>query len=333
MTSLRGVVDHHWRALLAADVGGDTGFLTSALPVVSNAGPLLAAIDVDGGRHVLVPLAPRQTVREDHDGRAVHLRVRALQTADVYRRYADLVLVDDDLTEEFTTLCAEVMVAVESDPDRPLRALRRVLSRWRSLLAGSSQKLTTHALVGLFGELIVLRRLLDADGGAVAWWFGPTGAVHDFRHGLRALEVKTSLITEGTSVHIHGVDQLEPPENGELALAWLRVRRSADGRSVPDLLNEVKAVADEPDLVDARVRALGYDHVDRPHYDAVRLTLVEETNFRVDGEFPRVTRAMLRGAANDPAVSELTYAIDLAAGSARSSEVRTSTVEALLGAA
>src|SRR6185295_5802854 len=50
--------------------------------------------------------------------------------------------------------------------------------------------------IGLLGELLFLKRLLDAgEAAALSSWVGPSGEPHDFRTAQREFEVKTTVST------------------------------------------------------------------------------------------------------------------------------------------
>jgi hypothetical protein len=313
--TLRRILDDRWRALDARRP--ETGLTTSALEMQTRHGPLLIAVDRAGGRHLLVPLGARQSIDPDRRSRAVHLTLRPLEDADTYRTYADLALMESSLTEVFTSLCEDVLIAVERDPSRAVRGVRVVLSAWRSLLVGAGDPLGPEALVGLFGELIVLTQLAAIDSGIASCWHGPTGSAQDFHRGANALEIKTTVAPEGRQVRVHGVDQLEPV-GGTLLLVWLRLRRdSQNGRSVPDLVDEAMRTVDDPAPVRSGLAALRYSEADRTHYADIRFTVAETASFLVGPGFPRITPAGLVGDALGAGLSDVVYTLDLDSGPAR----------------
>jgi len=107
------------------------------------------------------------------------------------------------------------------------------------LFATGTSALGPSRLAGLFGELVVLERLLERRGDAANLWTGPSGHRHDFTGVTRSVEVKTSTATEGRRVRIHGLDQLEAPSGAGLDLVWVRVEQNASGRSVPALVEDL----------------------------------------------------------------------------------------------
>ncbi|WP_426509457.1 PD-(D/E)XK motif protein [Dactylosporangium sp. McL0621] len=308
--SLRDLLRDHWEALAAEPIGSAKKMRVAALPVKGSTGPISAAVDASGVRRLLIPLAPNESVASAADS-ALHWRERGLEDAKVFVRYADLSCDRPDLADVFNGLCADILVAVEAAPSRPLKAARTVVARWRALFAPGAVPLGADRLAGLFGELVVLERLLRSHGGASHLWTGPSGHRHDFTGAARSIEVKTSTATEGRRVRIHGLDQLEEPAGGCLDLVWIRVEQSTGGRCVPALVDDLLQLADDEHDLLSRLAEVGYRSADRGHYVDVLFRVTEERWYEVGAGFPRVTIASLVPPA--PPVIDVHYTIDLLA--------------------
>jgi hypothetical protein len=217
----------------------------------------------------------------------------------------------DDL---FTELCADVLVAVQDLPTNPIRALNRVLDRWKALFQAHQTPMGEQQLVGLFGEIMVLNRLLEHDPSAHRLWKGPHGHRHDFSSGRHAVEVKSSLVPEERRPRIHGLDQLEVPENGALSLAWFRLLRAGARSTGHGFVEEVERARrrcdDEVALLDL-LAAAGYHPADADLYEDVRFVIDEERWFRVDATFPGLTGRALETAGVPVSVLDVEYTIDL----------------------
>lgn len=311
-TDLRVVLDHHWAELASAPVRAEVALRVSELPVVTDYGAISAAMDVDGLRHLLIPLRGRQNIPTGRIGGALRVSERALQDDSAYGRFADVVCTRRDLDDVFTGLCGDVLVALEADGQRPYRTTLAVVNRWRQLFSGGLRGLTVAEEVGLAGELLVLLRLLRDDSAAIRHWVGPEGARHDFTDGIRAVEVKSTLAVSGRrTFEAHGLDQLEPPQDGRLFLAWQRFERRPDGRTVRELVAEAGQLCDdESELVD-RLSRLGYSLSQTDQSAESRLAPVESRWYVVDEDFPRLTGVTLDGAIPD-GVYDVRYTVDLA---------------------
>ena len=304
-------------------------FRSAEVGIVTPNGPVLIAVRNDDAKHLLVPIDSRHTVKEDLDGRAVSLRRTVLEDDTSLRTYAALGLVDDNLSDLFATLCAEVLVRITSAPDRALAVLRRALDEWRALLSGARRALGPAEQAGLFGELLVLKDLVVQDPGAVVYWTGHTGTSQDFHRGKVAVEVKTTTSPEGRQVRIHGVEQLGADDSVRLLLVWMRVS-TAGGRSLPDLIDEITALVDDPPGVMAALHDIGYVATDREVYSRRAFELVEQAVYEVRVGFPRIIASGLSGDAALAGLDNIHYDLDLNSPPASSNLVDVDPALALL---
>ena len=108
------------------------------------------------------------------------------------------------------------------------------------MLAAASSPLPETTLIGLIGELEVLRRLMDNDPiVALDAWVGCLGEAQDFRYGGRALEVKTNSVRAPQVVQISSLAQLDPEPYSRLDLVVVTLRLDAAGVCVDDLVAEL----------------------------------------------------------------------------------------------
>ncbi|GAA3371881.1 hypothetical protein GCM10020367_24500 [Streptomyces sannanensis] len=313
-SAFRRVVEQHWSALEGEQTSGERNLRVSYLPVNTGSGPLAVGVDHDGHRHLLVPTHSHQKVRAGLDGPVLRLRKRPLEDKAIYQTYADLGCLRGDLNDLFTELCVDVLVVAESMPQTPVKALYRVLDRWRALFRTESKPLGPERIAGLFGELLLLTRLLEQDPSAHRFWHGPHGHRHDFSTATTAVEVKSTTVGEGRRPRIHGLDQLEPPAGGVLCLAWFRLQRtSADGMGtgfIESIERALRLCDDESALLEL-LAAAGYHSSDAHHYRDVRFVISKETWYRVDAEFPGLTSQALASAGVPVTILEVEYTVDL----------------------
>lgn len=292
-----------------------TAFRSVSVGIDTPHGGLQAAVDAQGHRHLLVPLAAGHSLTESLDGGAVLLRRRALEDERSYQQYASLELVDARLTDLFTALCVEVGDRIAAAPGRAVAVLREVLKDWRALLDGSHQVLSSSALAGLFGELHLLQSVIATDPGAISSWTGPAGYAQDFHRGSRAVEVKTTTAPEGRTIRVHGADQLDVSPPSRLLLRWMRVRCD-QGVSVPDLVDDILALTDDTTAFRSLLRQVGYHDTDREIYARKVFDVIEDRTYEVRSGFPRITPAGLTGDAVLAGLGPVEYTVDLDAPSA-----------------
>ncbi|WP_339129549.1 PD-(D/E)XK motif protein [Streptomyces sp. f51] len=312
--TLRTLVEERWTALEAEQTTGERRLRVAQLPFTTKGEPLTVAVDHDGHRHLLVPIHSHRKVRPGLDGPVLRLRRRILEDEQTYQAYADLACLRDDLSDLFTELCVDVLGATDELPDNQIKALYRVLDRWKALFKTQGTPLGPDQLAGLFGELVVLNRLLAEDPSAHRLWRGPDGHRHDFSAGAQAVEVKSTTSGEGRRPRIHGLDQLDAPEGGTLCLAWLRLQPATanhQGTAFVHMVDRALHLCDDEGALLELLADAGYHVVDSERYQDVRFAVREERWYRVGADFPGLTRATLESANLSVSALDVEYTIDL----------------------
>jgi hypothetical protein len=197
--------------------------------------------------------------------------------------------------------------------------LMRCLRDWRQILVALQRLpsdrpgiLSPDALTGLFGELWILRRLVMDNPSALTSWVGPHKQRFDFQYGANALEVKTTAARDRVEVDIHGIDQLEPLEDGVLHLIVIAVERTnVGGHSLPELVAQVGQQGVDALVLAAKLRAADYAQEDAKHYADMRFIVNREVVFKVDEGFPRIRRTSFIAGNLPSRVKNLRYALDL----------------------
>ncbi|MFF3793332.1 PD-(D/E)XK motif protein [Streptomyces sp. NPDC001981] len=312
--TLRRIVGDSWAALEAEQTTGERRLRVARLPVGTEQGPLTAAVDHDGHRHLLVPVHAHRKIRPGLDGPVLRLGKRALEDEETYQNYADLGCLRHDFRDLFTELCVDVLGVTKGMPDNPVKALYGVLDRWKALFRTQGAPLGPEQIAGLFGELVVLKQLLEKDPSAHRLWCGPGGHRHDFWAGTTAVEVKASTSAEGRRPRIHGLDQLEAPVGGALWLAWFRLRRATTagvGTSFSELVAQTLGLCDDEGALLDLLAGAGYRPADADRYQDVRFAVSEERWYRVGPDFPGLTGEALTTAGIPVWALDVEYTIDL----------------------
>lgn len=279
-------------------------------------GQVCLGIDIDGSRHLLVPIASRTPLRTGLEGPGLSLRKRNLEDDDRYTTYADLACHRSELAYLFDDFCDDVLRELAAFRPLPMKAVYQVVDRWRSMFDRPLGVLTDEAAKGLYTELLVLRRLLARDPSAHRMWVGPRGASHDFHGGDTDLEVKATTVPVGRHVRIHGLDQLEPTHGSTLLLAWFRLtdtRQSGTGESLIELTELALELTDDEPAVRDLLAAAGYLPGTLDTNDGRRYVIADERWYVVDNDLPRLTRAALARADVPETVTDVDYTIDLTA--------------------
>jgi putative PD-(D/E)XK family protein DUF4420 len=205
----------------------------------------------------------------------------------------------NDLATIFAIIVADLIQAStpHAAPAAAVAALFSRLATWQAFLRARRSGLGREAVVGLVGELVVLRRV----AGLIQWpaavnaWKGPAGGLHDFLGQGQGLEVKTS-VGVASALEITTLDQME--DAGLLALLLIHVHllETPVGSSLPALVGEIgdELVRLAPGAVRAfkdTLLASGYSDADAALYQGLRFQILTVRAYRVGSGFPRLTRA------------------------------------------
>jgi hypothetical protein len=283
------------------------------LPQTIATGQLLLGVGADGSR-LLVPFEAdaHRTFKADRRSKGIQLDVLPLEERG-RRYYLDVLCPRGDLRWLFTSFIADVLLRVARRPSvDPVSIVRTTFQAWRALFAGGGRRLSLKQLAGLFGELMLLERLLERNASATPRWRGPLREPHDFRSDRVAVEVKTTLATEDRIVHIHGLDQLTAPETASLYLLHVRAESPAEaGTNVPALVAKLLP-ADHTGRLPGLLAAAGYLAEHAESYESLTFEVKEEQLFKVGAEFPRLSVDSFPNHQVPAGLSDFRYSLDLA---------------------
>ena len=203
---------------------------------------------------------------------------------------------------------------IQLDGFKPLDALDETLRTWASILS-TRTRLTAEAEVGLFGELLVLRALLETGAADAIAWRGGFGEEHDFGFSHADVEAKTTS-GEKRRHWIHGLTQLVATGETPLWLLSLQITRGGDeqGETLPGLIDDVSALADAPgrSRIEANLAQIGWKEEQRDLFDERWRLRTAPLALRVDDDFPRLTPGVLIDAGVDTSrLRQVAYEIDL----------------------
>ena len=236
---------------------------------------------------------------------------------DSSRFFLNLLLTDPLLADVFDVLIDDLInrLLPLNNPLEIVRIFLNQLARWEELFGNyKAGGLSTEQQKGLFGELYLLRKLLD-NGlnpfAVVDSWVGNDAAIQDFRTGNWAIEVKTSSQTTNERLTINGERQLDESPLERLFLYYLNVDvRTSAGESLNVLIDGIRSglAADIQTLFafNRKLVKAGYFDVQATGYVQTGYVIRAEHIFNVAGDFPRIITADLR-----PGVGEVRYSVSL----------------------
>lgn len=285
-----------------------------------SSGRIYCGIDVQGGRHLLVRLKEAEAGLDDTQSRGLKCSTRELATAsNTADRYIDLECRDPRSFTVLDLLAFDLIELINEGDGEAAEVVSVVLNRWRRFWSrGSADILTRDAQLGLFSELWFLAFWMFPNVGtsdALNRWVGPLGARHDFAWNAKAIEVKSTVSTRGRVFTISSLDQLEPPENGTLALFGLTLREDSSAtNSLPALISTIddalRHCPETRDQFESRLDAAGYSRAHTETYSQMTLRVCEECLFSVHSDFPRLTCSDLPRS-RFPGIESVQYEINL----------------------
>lgn len=294
---MSGVPTEVWARLASSQPIGES--LTARLAAPERTDRLLCAIDVALQRHLLIRLGAAEDALLDTESRGLRVETRELSIlGHDPARYIDIACRDAAGHDALDMIGGEVADGLSRAVTSPAEIVHQVLAKWRRFWGQLPRHLLTREeQLGLFAELWFLNTWLAkkvGPGEAVRRWRGPFGARHDFEWVGRSVEVKATTSTRGPVHRINGIDQLAPPENGDLLFFSLRLREEASAsKTLPNLVLSCREEIGIDDEVLAQLEAglvqAGYSLIHEEDYAKLRLRVVEEGLFVVNDTFPRLT--------------------------------------------
>lgn len=219
------------------------------------------------------------------------------------KAYLVLMLEDSSDHELFYGLSKTLVNAVNRIGEAKARLILifNHLKRWQVFFSKKGRKILSKSqIIGLYGELLFLRELVDngvPNDRAVDFWTGPDRSHHDYLINDTAFEIKALSGLERKSVGISSEDQLDYIGK-RLFLRIYHIRESGSSTHGESLNDAVDAVTknlfkDSAALTmfDTKLLEAGYVNLDE--YSEPHWTVTTTTTYNVTDQFPRVVRADL----------------------------------------
>jgi hypothetical protein len=224
--------------------------------------------------------------------------------------YIKIECLDASLETPFALLASQVIehLALGATPSKACMEavldFRRLLSRNGGLLP------TEEEIIGLAGELILLRKLVNINQSLWQGWNGPLGSARDYSWGKTDIEAKASRMAGDSRLTVNGLDQLEPEEGRELLIHHSVLTDNPTGPiHIPLLVDEIREQVSDLEAFDERLVAAGYLNEQRELWLEHRFTLHGSTIYRVCNDFPRIRKSDFPDGTLPAGISKLRYDI------------------------
>ncbi|CAN7578627.1 PD-(D/E)XK motif protein [Rossellomorea sp. LjRoot5] len=233
-------------------------------------------------------------------------------------KYVDIMLTVTkfEYREIFSTLALDLMKTIEKVNKKRVAVISFVqrLNEWQQFLERKNSSVLSQEIQrGLFGELIVMKELLEENvnkNQVVDGWLGPTGANHDYSFSEVNIEVKTSLYNTTDQVKISTELQLDDTGLQNLYLYYLVLEKTPNrGITLPEVINQIRSLLHQDPTVhqqfNFKLEDFGYIDLHESIYTE-QYTIRKKAIFNVEGEFPRLVPEDLR-----KGVLKVSYIVDL----------------------
>ncbi len=294
------------------------GLLGQQVTVAGREEAPFIALDAEGHLHFLV--APRAENEERLHRFRRHVLSIGNRPWSVAGRppqeYLDLTCnapVNSPLRRPFMSFCEDVLLDLERGGTSD-EAVYRTCLRWHRFWEEEDvESVSAPWLLGLLGELVVLRHLVTAHGpGTLRAWTGPEGEDHDFQAGADvAVEVKTT--TRLPAVIECHIEQLDPGLFRRLYLACVLATPSNNGVSLPDLVAQLEDLLKDDETLDTflgKLAKAGYRRHRDETYRGHTYETADPILHLVDEAFPRITFGSFRQPL-DARIKEVRYRLEL----------------------
>lgn len=221
-----------------------------------------------------------------------------------------ILLFNQQHKDVFSVLCEDLInqVAQITEEKILIKELLNRLAKWQTLFEKLGQQgLTAEAQRGLYGELYFLRKFLRNSTSkqyCINSWQVPSNTVQDFHYSDWAVEVKTTHGNNHQKIHISSERQLDDTIVPVIYLFHLSLDvRNNLGETLNQIVEEIETFLqnDIPELNSFRLKLfeVGYFEIHKSLYEAAGYNIRQESIYKVEGTFPRITENEIRHGVGD----------------------------------
>ena len=224
--------------------------------------------------------------------------------------------VEPELTDIFILFIEDLIEKLKhiSSSKDALVVVSQRINYWKRLFGKfTGGLLTPQQQRGLFGELYLLKELLENDISNSKYilesWLAPSGTNQDFYFGKIAVEVKTSK-SNNPSIKISNEYQLDSSTLESLYLVFYNLNEYPnDENTLLSLINEIRSllnsIQDSLNIFNANIDLLGISQELEDEYNKTGYSIRNERYYRINSDFPKITTRNI-----DEAISKVSYDID-----------------------
>lgn len=221
-----------------------------------------------------------------------------------------IILLSRQYKDIFSILCTDLLRQVSTiiDEKTLIRELFNRLAKWQTLFEQLGQQgLTDELQRGLYGELYFLRKFIKNEQRriySINSWQALSNTVQDFHYGNWAVEVKTTHGNNHQKIHISSERQLDNFIVPNIFLLHLSLDiRNNFGESLNEIVDWhetfLRSDVFELGLFKLKLIEYGYFDFNRKLYEDIGYNVRQESIYKIDSNFPRITEKDIRKGVGD----------------------------------
>jgi hypothetical protein len=278
------------------------------------------AVRKTDGRHILYVQCNPEDVAKGYQypaWKGISIEFSGFDNADLKGCYIRIEQSENSDDEVYFAVSDDLCFCLQDIERADLhKNLTLALERWRRFFSlRDNIKLSREEQIGLFGELWLLRSMLqnDVGMGTIGYWRGPYHEVFDFSLQNMGVEVKTTAAKMPYKAHISNEMQLNNClAGGTLVLCFIAVQSSDfSGETLGDIVkcieNHVKSDEVAYSLFRDKVFGCGLGNAYIESY-TTRYIVKEHAFFNVKEGFPRIISENLPNGLGD-----ISYSLEISA--------------------
>lgn len=226
------------------------------------------------------------------------------------RNYLIFKLLNSEHRDIFSVLCEDLMMSVASlkSEEKILKELINRFEKWKSLFDKvSSHGLSPEEQRGLFGELFLLKKLLNSFNQTIivlSSWVGSEKQIRDFQYNNWGIEVKTTHGNNHQKLQISSERQLDTSKLEHLFLFHLSLESLLNsGDSLNSVVDDIRLLLANDfvslNMFNNKLLEACYFENHRDNYAEAGYLVRSETFYLVERDFPRIEENDIRKGVGD----------------------------------
>jgi hypothetical protein len=225
-----------------------------------------------------------------------------------------VMMVDEDAIKIFAVFAADLAssLSVAGTMEVRMKLLMDKIGLWKRFFQKNTGVLSEESVRGLIGELEVLKRMIEVYGvdTALETWKGPAGELHDFRHDVFRIEVKTWSNESAPRIFVSDPSQIQIDPSWPVYIA--AVQLASDHTTGLNLSEYIETIlhgmtAAQRTVVQVLLADVGYLPVHAELYSK-RYSVADRVFHRIQDGFPMIDPITIPGG-----VTSVNYALELGA--------------------